>query len=109
MSVDMGYDAGGMRAGGSQALRAGQTAAGAAGILREVNCPAESLGQVTGAAALAAALVRARDAHAALADRVHTDHVDLNARTGQAAGAGDGLTVDSTAIARTGAGSAVAR
>ena len=56
-----------------------------------------------GREALAAALARSRDAHVALAEQVHADHVDLDARTGQAAGAGDGLTASSAAVARTGA------
>ena len=60
----MGYETGGLRQGGSQALGAGQTAAGAAGILRGVSCPSASLGLVAGADALAAAMIRARDAHA---------------------------------------------
>jgi hypothetical protein len=107
MSVDMGYETGGLRQGGSQALSAGQTAAGAAGILRGVSCPSASLGLVAGADALAAAVARARDVHAALADTVHTDHVDLNARAGRTAGNGDGLTTGTAAIARTGAPSAV--
>jgi hypothetical protein len=107
MSVDMGYETGGLRQGGSQALGAGQTAAGAAGILRGVSCPSASLGLVAGADALAAAVARARDVHAALADTVHTDHVDLDARAGRAAGDGDGLTSGTAAIARTGAPSAV--
>jgi hypothetical protein len=97
MSVDMGYETGGLRQGGSQALGAGQTAAGAAGILRGVSCPSASLGLVAGADALAAAV----------ADTVHTDHVDLNARAGRTAGNGDGLTTGTAAIARTGAPSAV--
>ena len=67
MTVDMGYETGGLRQGGSRARGAGQTAAGAAGILRGVSCPAGSLGQVTGAQALAAALARSRDAHVAWA------------------------------------------
>ncbi|HWM58885.1 MAG TPA: hypothetical protein VNO83_13710 [Pseudonocardia sp.] len=107
MTVDMGYETGGLRQGGSRALGAGQTAAGAAGILRGVSCPAGSLGQVTGAQALAAALARSRDAHVALGERVHSDHVGLNARAGQAAGDGDGLTTGTAAIARTGAPSGI--
>jgi hypothetical protein len=109
MSVDMGYRTGGLRHGGNQALGAGQTAAGAAGILRGVNCPSASLGVVAGADALAAAVTRARDAHAALGDRVHADHEQLDARAGQAAGDGDGLTAGTAAIARTGAPSGMAR
>jgi len=81
----MGYETGGLRQGGSRALGAGQTAAGAAGILRGVNCTAGSLGQVTGAAALAAAVARARDAHATLGEQVNVDHDDLNARAGSRA------------------------
>jgi hypothetical protein len=102
MSVDMGYESGGLRQGGSRALGAGQTAAGAAGILRGAQCPAAALGVVAGAEALAAALAGSRDAHVALCERVHTDHVDLNTRAGQAAGDGDGLTAGTAAIARTG-------
>ena len=109
LTVDMGYETGGLRQGGSQAAGAGQTASGAAGILRGVNCPSGSLGLVAGADALAAAVARARDAHAALGDRVHTDHEQLNARAGQVAGDGDGLTSGTAAIARTGTPSAVAR
>jgi hypothetical protein len=101
--VDIAYEADGMRQGGAQALTAGRTAAGAAGLLRPVVCPAASLGVVAGAAALAAALARARDAHVALAERVHSDHVDLQVRTDSAAGDGDGLTAGTAAVARTGA------
>ncbi len=105
----MGYQTGGLRQGGNQAAGAGQTAAGAAGILRGVNCPSASLGVVAGADALAAAVARARDAHAALGDRVHADHEQLDARAGQAAGDGEGLTTGTTAIAHTGAPGATAR
>jgi hypothetical protein len=58
---------------------------------------------VTGADALAAAIVRARDAHVALAERLQAVHVDLAGRAGQVAGDGDGLTASTTAIAHTGA------
>jgi hypothetical protein len=102
MSVDMGYETGGLRQGGSQALGAGQTAAGAAGILRGLTCQPAALGQVAGAEALAAAVGRCRDAHVALGERVSADHVDLDARAGRAAGDGDGLTAQSAAVARTG-------
>lgn len=102
-SVDMAYASGELRQGGSRALAAGRTAAGAAGVLRGVACPASSLGVVAGAEALAAALARARDAHVALGDRVHADHVDLDARSGAVAGDGDGLTAGTAAVARTGA------
>ena len=108
LTVDMGYQTGGLRQGGSQAAVAGQTASGAAGILREVTCPSGSLGLVAGADALAAAVARARDAHAALGDRVHADHEQLNASAGQVAGDGDGLTTGTAAIARTGAPGATA-
>ena len=101
--VDLGYDTDGLRQGGREALGAGQVASGAAGILRGATCPATALGVVAGAEALAAALARSRDAHVALAERVHADHVDLDARAGRAAGAGDGLTASSAAVARTGA------
>ena len=95
----MGYDTGGLREGGTRASAAGATAGGAAGTLRGVSCPAGAFGQVRGAAELAAALERARDTHASLADRVQARHVDLDARAGRAAQAGDGLTAGSTAIA----------
>jgi hypothetical protein len=101
--VNMGYQSDGLRRGGSQALGAGATAQGAASVLRPVACPPASLGVVAGAAALAAALARSRDAHVALAERVNAAHVDLNGRAGQAAGDGDGLTTQSAAVARTGA------
>jgi phosphohistidine swiveling domain-containing protein len=101
--VDLGYDTDGLRQGGREALGAGQVASGAAGILRGATCPASALGVVAGAEALAAALARSRDAHVALAEQVHADHVDLDARAGGAAGAGDGLTASSASVARTGA------
>jgi len=101
--VDLGYDTDGLRQGGREALGAGQVASGAAGILRGATCPASALGVVAGTEALAAALARSRDAHVALAEQVHADHVDLDARAGGAAGAGDGLTASSASVARTGA------
>jgi hypothetical protein len=103
MPVDLGYDADGLRQGGREARGAGDVAAGAAGILRGATCPAAVLGVVAGAEALAAALMRARDAHVALAEQVHAGHVDLDTRAGTAAGDGDGLTASSAAVARTGA------
>ena len=103
MTVDLGYDSDGLRQGGREARAAGELAAGAAGILRGATCPSAALGVVAGAEALAAALARARDAHVALAERVHAGHVDLDARAGTAAGDGDGLTASSAAVAHTGA------
>jgi hypothetical protein len=102
-SIDMAYTSGEVRQGGTRALAAGQTAAGAAGVLRGVTCPAASLGVVAGAEALAAALARARDSHVALGERVHADHVDLDTRAGTVAGDGDGLTTTTDAVARTAA------
>ena len=84
--VDLGYDTDGLRQGGREALGAGQVASGAAGILRGATCPASALGVVAGAEALAAALARSRDAHVALAEQVHADHVDLDARAGRRGG-----------------------
>jgi hypothetical protein len=91
------------------ALGAGETAAGAAGILRGAQCPSAALGVVAGADAPAAAFARSRDAHAAPGDQVHAQHVDLDARAGQAAGDGDGLATGTEAIACTGAPTGTAR
>lgn len=99
MSVDMGYDADGLRVGGSQAAASGATAGGAAGVLRGVACPAAAFGQVRGAAELAAALERSREAHAVLAERVAAHHAGLDVRAGGTARAGDDLTSATTALA----------
>lgn len=107
--ADMAYDTGTLRQGGRQAAGAGAVAADAADVLRGAECPAAALGVVAGAEALAAAVARARDAHVALGAQVHAEHVDLDARAGQVAGSGDGLTADTTAVARTAAPGAAPR
>lgn len=103
MSVDLAYDADGLRQGGREARGAGDVAADAAGTLRGATCPSAALGVVAGAEALAAALARALDAHVALAEGVRGGHVDLDGRAGLTAGDGDGLTASSATAARTGA------
>jgi len=107
--VILGYQVEAVRQGGAQAIRAGETASGAAGVLRPAACSAASLGVVAGAQALAAALVRARDAHAELADQVQSAHVDLDARAGRVAADGAGLTSETATIAGTGAPGGIAR
>lgn len=99
--VDMAYESGALRDGGAQAGGAGETAAGAAVVLRGATCPAASLGLVAGAQELAAAFVRARDAHVTTSEQVTAHHTALEARAGQTAGTGDGLT---SATERTAAG-----
>src|SRR5580765_2038905 len=99
MTVDVGYETGGLRRGGSEAAAAGRTAGDAAAILGGLSCPAAAFGQVAGAEALAVGLVRARDAHVALGQQVLAAHVDLAGRVDRTAGAGDGLTADTALLA----------
>jgi hypothetical protein len=101
--IDIGYQTDRLREGGSQAGSTARIATGAAGVLRPATCPAPSLGAVAGAAALAAAVVRARDAHVVLAERVCAAHEDLQGRCEGAAADGDGLTAGTARIAHTGA------
>lgn len=100
--VAMAYGTDGIRSGGGQALTAGGTAEAAAGMLQAVQCPAPSFGLVAGAEAIATALARARDAHAATGYQVHARHVDLDGRAQQTAGTGDGLTTETQGIAASG-------
>jgi hypothetical protein len=106
MSEDAGsgvvtsYSSDGMRGGAGLAVEAGGVAAGAASLLRPAVCPAAAFGQVAGAAELAAGVGRAREAHTTTATSTHAAHVDLDARSRRAAGSGDGLTTQTTAVAR---------
>jgi hypothetical protein len=102
VSADMAYDADGLRAGGAQAGQAAGTAAGVAGALAPVSCEMAMFGMVAGAAGLAAAVLRSRDAHQQLAEQAATVHADVQGRAGQAAADGDGLTAQTTTVARQG-------
>jgi hypothetical protein len=98
---DLGYDVGGLRTGGTTAGTAGTEAAAAATVLGGVVCPPGTVfGQVAGAELLAAALGRARDAHARTGAQVADQHDRLQGRAGATAGHGDGLTTATTAIAQ---------
>ena len=102
MSADMAYDADGLRAGGAQAGQAAGTAGGVAGALAPVSCEMAMFGVVAGAAGLAAAVLRSRDAHQQLAEQAATVLAGVQGRAGQVAADGDGLTAQTTAVARQG-------
>jgi hypothetical protein len=97
------YTSDGIRRGGSRAVDAGRVAAGVAELLRAAECPATAFGQVTGAAELAVAVGRARDAHTATGTAVKVAHLDLDGRSRGVAGSGDGLTAETATQARTAA------
>ena len=78
--ADMAYDADGLRAGGAQAGQAAGTAGGVAGGLAPVSCEMAMFGMVAGAAGLAAAVLRSRDAHQQLAEQAATVHADASSR-----------------------------
>jgi hypothetical protein len=107
MSTDPGgvvttYQSDGLRGGGGLAIEAGGVAERAAGVLRAVMCSAGAFGAVAGAAELATAVGRARDAYAGTGTAINTAHMDLDARSRQVATQGDGLAVQTAAVARTG-------
>lgn len=99
----MAYDADGLRAGSGQAAGAARTAEGVAGVLAPVSCDMAVFGVVAGAAGLAAAVLRSRDAHRQLAEQAAAVHADVDARAGQVAADGDGLTEQTATVARWGA------
>jgi len=96
----MAYDAEGLRTGGGQAAGAAGTAGDVAGVLAPVSCDMAVFGVVAGAAGLAAAVLRSRDAHRQLAEQAAVVHTDVDARAGQVAADGDGLTGRTTTVAR---------
>ena len=100
VSADVAYDADGLRAGGGQAGQAAGTADGVAGALAPVSCDMAMFGVVAGAAGLAAAVLRSRDAHRQLAEQAAAVHADVQGRAGQTAADGDDLTAQTTAVAR---------
>ena len=99
----MAYDADGVRAGGGQAAGAAGTAEGVTGVLAPVSCEMAVFGVVAGAAGLAAAVLRSRDAHRQLAEQAAAVHTDVHDRAGQVAADGDGLTGETATVARQGA------
>jgi len=98
------YDAEGLRAGGGQAAGAAGTAEGVAGVLAPVSCDTAVFGVVAGAAGLAAAVLRSRDAHRLLAEQAAALHADVEARAERTASDADDLTGRTTTVARHGTG-----
>lgn len=96
---DVSYDSGGIRAGGSRALAAAAAAEAAIGHLLGEQITAADFGEVAGADLTAAGLVSTRDGYVRTGHQVHARHVDLERRAQSTAAAGDGMVVDTTAIA----------
>jgi hypothetical protein len=102
----MAYSAEGLRSGAAEAGVTAATAAEVAAALRPVTCDMSAFGLVAGAGAMAAAVLRSRDARTRVAEQAASVHTDVQGRAGLVAADGDDLTSRSSAVARQGAAGA---
>ncbi|HVH22412.1 MAG TPA: hypothetical protein VNA11_08140 [Pseudonocardia sp.] len=98
--TDLAYRTDGLRDGAGSAQETADAADGLAGRAAGVVVDAVMFGDVEQAGPVGAALVAARDGVAALAREVQRVHDDLAQRTRWTAVAGEHLTSDTTALAR---------